>query len=115
MSTYATNLLTLLVIAAGTDYAIFFVGRYQEARGSGEEPPGSGRRASAIRKWGLAACHAGIRGCGTCDDNDPSPSSGGGLPGHHPGHARNETVAAGGGVPDGTGRTGMARVGGPAG
>ncbi|AFC50045.1 MMPL/RND family transporter [Mycobacterium intracellulare] len=37
LSTYATNLLTLLVIAAGTDYAIFFVGRYQEARGSGED------------------------------------------------------------------------------
>ncbi|CAM4466552.1 Membrane transport protein mmpL8 [Mycobacterium basiliense] len=37
LSTYATNLLTLLVIAAGTDYAIFVVGRYQEARGAGEE------------------------------------------------------------------------------
>ncbi len=32
LSTYATNLLTLLVVAAGTDYAIFFVGRYHEAR-----------------------------------------------------------------------------------
>ncbi len=28
LSTYSTNLLTLLVIAAGTDYAIFVVGRY---------------------------------------------------------------------------------------
>ncbi len=37
LSTYATNLLTLLVIAAGTDYAIFVVGRYQEARSAGEE------------------------------------------------------------------------------
>ncbi|WAC90021.1 RND family transporter [Mycobacterium sp. Aquia_213] len=37
LSTYATNILTLLVIAAGTDYAIFFVGRYQEAREAGEE------------------------------------------------------------------------------
>jgi putative drug exporter of the RND superfamily len=37
LSTYATNLLTLLVIAAGTDYAIFIVGRYQEARGDGED------------------------------------------------------------------------------
>ncbi len=37
LSTYATNLLTLLVIAAGTDYAIFFVGRYQEARFTGED------------------------------------------------------------------------------
>jgi putative drug exporter of the RND superfamily len=37
LSTYSTNLLTLLVIAAGTDYAIFFVGRYQEARGAGED------------------------------------------------------------------------------
>ncbi len=37
LSTYSTNLLTLLVIAAGTDYAIFFVGRYQEARGARED------------------------------------------------------------------------------
>src|SRR6202020_69656 len=37
LSTYATNILTLLVIAAGTDYAIFFAGRYQEARGTGED------------------------------------------------------------------------------
>ncbi|HWF30745.1 MAG TPA: MMPL family transporter, partial [Mycobacterium sp.] len=37
LSTYSTNLLTLLVIAAGTDYAIFFVGRYQEARAAGED------------------------------------------------------------------------------
>ena len=27
----------LLAIAAGTDYAIFFVGRYHEARGAGED------------------------------------------------------------------------------
>jgi RND superfamily putative drug exporter len=32
LSTYSTNLLTLLVIAAGTDYAIFVLGRYHEAR-----------------------------------------------------------------------------------
>ena len=37
LSTYATNLLTLLAIAAGTDYAIFLVGRYQEARNKGLE------------------------------------------------------------------------------
>ncbi len=37
LSTYSTNLLTLLVIAAGTDYAIFLVGRYQEARAAGED------------------------------------------------------------------------------
>ena len=37
LSTYATNLLTLLAIAAGTDYVIFVVGRYQEARSAGEE------------------------------------------------------------------------------
>ncbi|QEN17508.1 RND family transporter [Mycolicibacterium sp. ELW1] len=35
LSTYATNLLTLLVIAAGTDYAIFLVGRYHEERSAG--------------------------------------------------------------------------------
>ncbi|MDR3660788.1 MAG: MMPL family transporter [Mycobacterium sp.] len=35
LSTYSTNLLTLLAIAAGTDYVIFIVGRYQEARGNG--------------------------------------------------------------------------------
>jgi RND superfamily putative drug exporter len=37
LSTYSTNLLTLLAIAAGTDYAIFVVGRYHEARTVGEE------------------------------------------------------------------------------
>ncbi len=37
LSTFATSLLTLLVVAAGTDYAIFLIGRYQEARGDGED------------------------------------------------------------------------------
>ncbi|OPX09398.1 RND family transporter [Mycobacterium sp. AT1] len=37
LSTYATNLLTLMAIAAGTDYVIFLVGRYQEARNRGLE------------------------------------------------------------------------------
>ncbi|MDT5340025.1 MAG: putative drug exporter of the superfamily [Mycobacterium sp.] len=37
LSTYTTNLLTLLAIAAGTDYAIFVVGRYHEARSAGED------------------------------------------------------------------------------
>ncbi|MGV0907031.1 MMPL/RND family transporter [Mycobacterium novum] len=38
LSTYSTNLLTLLAIAAGTDYAIFIISRYQEARAVGEDP-----------------------------------------------------------------------------
>jgi RND superfamily putative drug exporter len=37
LSTFAVNLLTLLAIAAGTDYAIFLVGRYHEARQTGED------------------------------------------------------------------------------
>ncbi|MCV7033443.1 MMPL family transporter [Mycobacterium heckeshornense] len=37
LSTYAVNLLVLLAIAAGTDYAIFILGRYQEARHAGED------------------------------------------------------------------------------
>ncbi|MCV7299890.1 MMPL family transporter [Mycobacterium barrassiae] len=37
LSTFATNLLATLAIAAGTDYAIFLIGRYQEARASGED------------------------------------------------------------------------------
>jgi RND superfamily putative drug exporter len=37
LSTYATNLLTLLCVAAATDYAIFLLGRYQEARQNGED------------------------------------------------------------------------------
>ncbi|MDT5109948.1 MAG: putative drug exporter of the superfamily [Mycobacterium sp.] len=37
LSTFATSLLTLMVIAAGTDYAIFTIGRYQEALGAGED------------------------------------------------------------------------------
>ncbi|QUR66798.1 RND family transporter [Mycobacterium spongiae] len=37
LSTFATNLLVVLAIAAATDYAIFLIGRYQEARGAGED------------------------------------------------------------------------------
>jgi len=37
LSTFATNLLVTLAIAAATDYAIFLIGRYQEARGVGED------------------------------------------------------------------------------
>ncbi len=37
LSTFAVNLLVLMVIAAGTDYAIFILGRYQEARSLGED------------------------------------------------------------------------------
>jgi len=36
LSTFATNLLVTLAIAAATDYAIFLIGRYQEARAAGE-------------------------------------------------------------------------------
>src|SRR5271167_2638706 len=36
LSTFATNLLVTLAIAAATDYAIFLIGRYQEARATGE-------------------------------------------------------------------------------
>jgi RND superfamily putative drug exporter len=36
LSTFATNLLVTLAIAAATDYAIFLIGRYQEARADGE-------------------------------------------------------------------------------
>jgi RND superfamily putative drug exporter len=38
LSTFAINLLVSLGIAAGTDYAIFFFGRYHEARRAGEDP-----------------------------------------------------------------------------
>ncbi|ADG96778.1 Transport protein [Segniliparus rotundus DSM 44985] len=37
-STFAVSLLTALAIAAGTDYAIFLVGRYHESRNRGESP-----------------------------------------------------------------------------
>ncbi|MGE2737641.1 RND family transporter [Mycolicibacterium vaccae] len=37
LSTFATGLLVTLAIAISVDYAIFLVGRYQEARGSGED------------------------------------------------------------------------------
>ena len=37
LSTFAVNLLVTLAIAASTDYAIFLIGRYQEARGAGED------------------------------------------------------------------------------
>jgi RND superfamily putative drug exporter len=37
LSTFATQLLVTLAIAATTDYAIFLIGRYQEARATGED------------------------------------------------------------------------------
>ncbi|BBX97208.1 MMPL/RND family transporter [Mycobacterium lacus] len=37
LTTFAANILTMLAIAAGTDYGIFLVGRYQEARQAGED------------------------------------------------------------------------------
>jgi RND superfamily putative drug exporter len=37
LSTFATQLLVTLAIAAATDYAIFLIGRYQEARANGED------------------------------------------------------------------------------
>jgi putative drug exporter of the RND superfamily len=37
LTTYAVSLLVSLGIAAGTDYGIFFFGRYQEARQAGED------------------------------------------------------------------------------
>jgi putative drug exporter of the RND superfamily len=38
LSTFAINMLVALAMAAGTDYGIFFFGRYQEARQAGEDP-----------------------------------------------------------------------------
>lgn len=38
LSTFAINLLVALAMAAGTDYGIFFFGRYQEARQAGQDP-----------------------------------------------------------------------------
>lgn len=37
LTTFATNLLVTLAIAAATDYAIFLIGRYQEARRAGDD------------------------------------------------------------------------------
>jgi RND superfamily putative drug exporter len=37
LTTFAANILTMLAIAAGTDYGIFLVGRYQEALRDGED------------------------------------------------------------------------------
>lgn len=37
LSTFAVNMLVFLAIAAGTDYGIFFFGRYQEARQAGQD------------------------------------------------------------------------------
>lgn len=37
LTTFAVSLLTSLAIAAGTDYGIFLIGRYQEARQAGED------------------------------------------------------------------------------
>ncbi len=41
LSTFSVNLLTMMAIAAGTDYVIFLFGRYQEARGKGKDKEAS--------------------------------------------------------------------------
>lgn len=38
LTTYVVNLVVSIGLAAGTDYGIFFFGRYQEARRAGEDP-----------------------------------------------------------------------------
>ena len=56
LSTFATSLLVMLAIAAATDYAIFLIGRYQEARG---------RRRPGVRLLhdvrGHRPCGSGVR------------------------------------------------------
>ncbi|MUM18949.1 RND family transporter [Mycobacterium sp. CBMA271] len=37
ISVFASNILVALILGAGTDYAIFLIGRYQEARHAGED------------------------------------------------------------------------------
>src|SRR6202008_3049689 len=37
LGVFATSLLPMLAIAAGTDYGIFLIGRYREARAAGED------------------------------------------------------------------------------
>ena len=37
LSSFAISILVTLAIAAGTDYGIFFIGRYHEARQAGED------------------------------------------------------------------------------
>ena len=63
LSTFATNLLVTLGIAAATDYAIFLIGRYQEARAIGE----SRARRVLHDVQGHCPCGAGVglnhRGC----------------------------------------------------
>ncbi|HOB48576.1 MAG TPA: MMPL family transporter [Mycobacterium sp.] len=46
LSTFAVNLLTMVAIAAGTDYVIFLFGRYQEARSKGGDGSGPGKEAA---------------------------------------------------------------------
>ncbi|MUL47517.1 RND family transporter [Mycobacterium sp. CBMA293] len=41
ISSFASNLLVSLVLGASTDYAIFYIGRYQEARQEGEDKESS--------------------------------------------------------------------------
>ena len=50
LSTFANNMLVLLAIAAGTDYAIFIVGRYHEARSLGETVKRRSTRCSTARR-----------------------------------------------------------------
>lgn len=47
LSTFAVNLVVAMAIAAGTDYVVFLLGRYQEARAAGSIPKRPTTRCSA--------------------------------------------------------------------
>lgn len=63
LTPYAVSMITMLSIAAGTDYVIFLLGRYHEARSMGAKPGGGllhGLSRRLPRHLGLGADH---RGC----------------------------------------------------
>src|SRR6202012_1439394 len=41
LTPYAVSMITMLAIAAGTDYVIFLMGRYHEARSAGQDREGA--------------------------------------------------------------------------
>ncbi|MGL6235193.1 MAG: RND family transporter [Segniliparus sp.] len=66
VSIFASSLLSVIVLGAGTDYGIFLLGRYQEARRAGEDPESAYYTALAGTQHIIIASGLTVAGATAC-------------------------------------------------
>lgn len=66
VSTFTGTFMTILVLGAGTDYAVFLIGRYHELRRLGVEPAQAARTASARVQHVIIASAATVSAATAC-------------------------------------------------